>query len=84
MRIRERNAGEFFLRFARSRGYGERRFLDRILRDDDQRFLAQALIQEKLEEELGEGFSLKELFDWLKDNEETIKKIIAFITALFA
>ena len=87
---RDRTAGEFVLRFARLKKIGDKKFLGRLFKNEDKRFLADALITERLTE-IGldaeteeEGF-LARLFAWLsdKDNRALLEELIAWITALF-
>ena len=87
---RDRTAGEFVLRFARHRKIGDKRQINRILKSDDLRFIANALIHERLEDDGAtageeEGFFAR-LISWLADpeNQAKIEAIIKWLQELFA
>ena len=89
---RNKSVGEFVLRFARLKNIGPsgtRKGIGRILRNEDQRFMADAMIAERLSDAgLGEeeesGF-LQRILEFFSDpeNRAMLEEIISWITTFF-
>ena len=79
-----RGFGEVGLRWARDRGDREtRRKLTTIFRNEDQRVIAFAVLEEKVVAELGEGLNFAELIKWIIENPEKFRVFLEMIISLF-